>query len=222
MLPNFHLEQGKGRMCVKIDLRKAFDSVDWGLLPYWPQLYPEVDRMNKGLDYYPQSFHCQKCSVPYGLSQGSLFSPYFFAIVIPWLSLLLQICEEAKLKKFPYSKDGVSVSHLLFADDLSQSGHPLSPKPYSGLLVNFEKCSVFCSAISSARKAAILSILGMHEEQPPAKILLLMAVTTTVITHKVQPFVFNINTSYSLSKSKLFQPSNLPQCKDVHTVLHPP
>ncbi|CAK7324942.1 unnamed protein product [Dovyalis caffra] len=28
---------------------------------------------------------------------------------------------------------GVSVSHLLFADDLSQSGHPLSPKPYSGL-----------------------------------------------------------------------------------------
>ena len=34
------------------------------------------------------------------------------------LSLLLQICEEAKLKKFPYSKDGVSVSHLLFADDL--------------------------------------------------------------------------------------------------------
>lgn len=95
------------------------------------------------------------------------------------LSLLLQICEEAQLKKVPYFKDGVSVSHLLFADDLM-----IFPNPdihsvqnltlalqdfhtYSGLPVNFLKCNVFCSAISSALKAAILSILGMHEEQLP-------------------------------------------------------
>ena len=51
-----------------------------------------------------------------GLRQGD--PPHLFAIVMECLSLLLQICEEAKLKKFPYSKDGVSVSHLLFADDL--------------------------------------------------------------------------------------------------------
>jgi hypothetical protein len=40
------------------------------------------------------------------------------------LSLLNKICEEAKLMLFPYSKDGVSVSNLLFADDLMRFPNP--------------------------------------------------------------------------------------------------
>lgn len=204
MLQKFHLPQGKGRMCVKIYLRKAFDSVDGGFLEAamlamcFPQKWLEWIRACKPIlnisiviNYPPRRFPQQYRSQASMLKCSCIpLSPYFFAIIMECLSLILKICEEAKLVLFPYSKDGVSVSHLLFADDLMRFPNPDIQSvqkrtlafqdfhTYSGLPVNFHFTQPLDSSISQ-RKIGMLSpsvvsfflkdrtVPGPYQEFPP-------------------------------------------------------
>ncbi|GLT72394.1 hypothetical protein SLA2020_443330 [Shorea laevis] len=118
----------KGSLIFKIDLHKAFDSVDWVFLRkvledfnlpvHLIQLIMfSVSSLQLSVLWNGEklpSFQPQR-----GLRQGDPLSPYLFIMVMEKLSHKIQSRVQSKVwKPFRISRGGLELSHLFFADDL--------------------------------------------------------------------------------------------------------
>ncbi|KAK1325582.1 hypothetical protein QJS10_CPA01g01533 [Acorus calamus] len=116
----------KGRACIKVDLRKVFDSVRWDFLKEvlrslnfpasWIQLIlqcVQTASFSVLVNGSPVGFFQSKC----GLRQGDPLSPLLFVLVMNALSYSIEAYVQAnKLGRFIKSPN--NISHLIFADDL--------------------------------------------------------------------------------------------------------
>lgn len=112
---------------IKVDLRKAFDSIDWSFL----------NSMLEGLNFPPMFIHwIMECvsTTSYlialnrslfrhfkgkrGLRQGDPFSPFLFVICLEYLSRLLKINTTESNFNFHPNCTQLGITYLAFADDL--------------------------------------------------------------------------------------------------------
>ncbi|XP_019168955.1 PREDICTED: uncharacterized protein LOC109164864 [Ipomoea nil] len=157
----------KGLMAVKVDLQKAYDSVDWAFL--------EDTLMGFG---FPKTFidlvlyYLRESSIsilwnggtlpPFvpgrGLRQGDPLAPYLFNLVMERLAYDIQReVSRGNWKPISISRGGIGISHLFFADDLMLFGEAIERQAkvmsdcldrlsrVSGLKVNLTKSQIFCS-----------------------------------------------------------------------------
>lgn len=118
---------GDGKCCIKIDLRKAYDTVNrdflchlmrsMGFAEKWVRLVWEcISTPTFSILVNGQPEGWMRSSR--GLRQGDLLSPYLFTIVMEYLSCQLDV-EEAKGRLKPlHPQIQPTISHLLFADDI--------------------------------------------------------------------------------------------------------
>lgn len=169
------------RCLLKIDIRKAYDSVDWVFL----------DDMMRGLNF-PDRFcgWVRACvtSPMYsialngevrgffpgmqGLRQGDPLSPFLFVLCIEYLSRLLKARIDDSEFNFHAKCAMHNITHLAFADDLMlmARGDPISVEiladilaefgETSGLRANRLKSSLFLAGVRGSDRAAIENILG--------------------------------------------------------------
>ena len=174
-------ETGSPKCSLKLDLHKAFDSVDWRfiislLIKYkFPIIFVNWIRscittsmfsvkVNGVLSGY---FRGAK-----GLRQGDPLSPYLFTIAMNTLSILLAD-KPAGFKHHWRCKD-LGITHLLFADDVLLFAHGDIPSirhimdsvdlfsRISGLSASFDKSSVFFSNC----KSEVVSWFQTHHNMP--------------------------------------------------------
>ncbi|KAK1282584.1 hypothetical protein QJS10_CPB22g00280 [Acorus calamus] len=157
--------QGKSRACIKVDLRKAFDSIRWDYLEevlrscklndHWINLCMDCitsARYSILINGFPEGFFSSCC----GVRQGDPLSPLLFTLVIQSLSTHLNhLVEDGSLGLFTRGK--LNISHLGFADDLlvftdTSPSSALALKALfssfsdlSGLQVNTAKSQIFAS-----------------------------------------------------------------------------
>ncbi|GLT30193.1 hypothetical protein SLA2020_050080 [Shorea laevis] len=118
----------KGALAFKIDLHKAFDSVDWDFLR---QVLVDFNIPASLIKLIMFSVTSLQLSVlwngeelpPFqpqrGLRQGDPLSPYLFIMVMEKLSHKIQSRMQTRAwKPFRLSRRGLALSHLFFADDL--------------------------------------------------------------------------------------------------------
>jgi len=127
LIHNFHIDKGSPRMCIKLDLPKAYDSVRWDFLEaalrclHFPEMVIKVLMecvsgaqfsvlVNGTAEGFFKGTH--------GLQQGCPLSPNLFAIVMEFFSVMMNQYVAANMIPSPFVKKGVIVSHLMFADDL--------------------------------------------------------------------------------------------------------
>ncbi|XP_015081362.1 uncharacterized protein LOC107024978 [Solanum pennellii] len=125
------------RSMLKVDLQKAYDSVEWEFL-----------------EQSTQSFDAAK-----GLRQGDPMSPFLFAIAMEYLSRLLKGLKDDKAFKYHPKCSKLDITHLCFADDLLlfSRGDLESVKAIqmcfsqfsqaSGLQANLNKSSIYCGGV---------------------------------------------------------------------------
>lgn len=112
---------------LKIDIRKAYDSVDWNFLQEmmqalnfpqrfinWVMACVTSTSFSLGINGSLHGFFQGKR----GLRQGDPMSPLLFVICMEYLSRLLAYAGNQKGYSFHYRCKGMALNHLVFADDL--------------------------------------------------------------------------------------------------------
>ena len=123
----FTLKKGASRMCIKLDLAKAYDSVRWEFL----EAALVFMHFSTHFIRLPMACVCHPCysillngtSAGFfqgtrGLRHGSPLSPFLFAIVMDFFSSMMQRCATFGLISTTFVEGPVAISHIMFADDL--------------------------------------------------------------------------------------------------------
>ena len=114
-------------MCINLDLVKAYDSVRWDFLEaalrYLRFLERAIKILMKCVSGAQFSVLVNGAAEGFfkgtrGLRQDCPLSPFLFAIVMEFFSLMMNQYASANLIPSPFVKRDVIISHLMFADDL--------------------------------------------------------------------------------------------------------
>ena len=115
------------RSMLKIDLQKAYDSVEWPYLEQvmeslgFPELFTHwVMQCVKTVNYtiVVNGQNTQRFDAAKGLRQGDPMSPFLFTIAMEYFSRLLKGRKDEKNFKYHPKCSKLDITHLCFADDL--------------------------------------------------------------------------------------------------------
>ncbi|KAL2235459.1 UNVERIFIED_CONTAM: hypothetical protein Sindi_1278100, partial [Sesamum indicum] len=203
------------RCTLKVDIRKAYDTVEWDLLLAVLQLFGFPQTFTKwieecvttaafsiGLNGNPHGFFAGAR----GLRQGDPLSPYLFVLVMEVLHLgLLQLIEQDLQFSYHWKCEPAKVFQLGFADDLLlfcradlNSLRILKRAldrfaEWSGLRLNVQKSHVIISRSAQGWKDQILTIMGFQEGQLPMRYLDLPLLSSRLSISDCQPLLLKID-----------------------------
>ncbi|XP_074265722.1 uncharacterized protein LOC141588167 [Silene latifolia] len=166
----YNRKSASPRCLVKIDLKKAYDSVEWEFL----------HQMLKALKF-PDNFGFFPGKR--GLGQGDPLSPLMFTLCMEYLSRILTVVGQQSDFRFHPLCSHLKLNHLLFADDLLLflKGNALSImwilrafatfSAASGLQLNKEKSEIYFNGVHHNTQHDILQISGFVKGSLPFKYL---------------------------------------------------
>ena len=192
VLNGYHKKNRSPRITLKIDISKAFDSVRWDFLlqtlkvMQFPsdfvdciRAYITTPSFSLSINGVTSGFFKGKS----GLRQGDPISPLLFAVVMNFLSFMLNRGAEDRIFGYHPGCAGTRLTHLAFADDLlifldgtetSLAGvfTVLSQfEKFSGLQVNMSKTSMFSSGLAAHSQNNILNRFRLRSLQLPVRYL---------------------------------------------------
>lgn len=180
------------RCMLKIDLQKAYDSIEW---VYLQRVMEELGFPMKFMAWIMECVKTVNYSIvvngeftePFdaakGLRQGDPISPFLFAIAMEYLSRSLCALKLNKNFKFHPKCAKLNITHLCFADDLllfargdleSISTMNKCFQQFScasGLKANLDKSCAYFSGVPQRDKDVIIQKLGHNTGELPFKYL---------------------------------------------------
>ncbi|XP_019241332.1 PREDICTED: uncharacterized protein LOC109221313 [Nicotiana attenuata] len=195
---------------IKIDLQKAYDSVEW---PFLRQMLTELGFPEQFIIWvmeYVQTVNYTvmingEPSEPFnadrGLRQGDLMSPFLFAIAMEYLSRKLNELKADRSFQFHPKCAKLGITHLSFADDLllfakgNLSSITALHKCFSqfseasGLQANLGKSCVYFGGVKGEIQDSILSHLGFVHGTLPFKYMGVPLSTKKITLLQWQPLI---------------------------------
>jgi mannosylglycoprotein endo-beta-mannosidase len=192
LMHNYHQNKGPPRCALKIDLKKAFDTVRWdyiiaGLhaisLPQelisWITTCITTVHYTININGELHGFF----KATRGIRQGDPLSPYLFVLAMEGLGGIIRRSIQDSTFHYHWRCKPNKLTHLCFADDLMlfcradiDSVQVLktsldSFSMISGLNINLAKSSLYLSGIDANRKSTITGMLGIQEATLPVRYL---------------------------------------------------
>ena len=213
LVKDYHKKSVSPRCVMKIDISKAFDSVQWSFVLqlleavgvparfiHWIKLCISTPsfsvQVNGELAGYFQSTR--------GLRQGCSLSPYLFALCMNVLSLKIDKAVKEKKFKFHPRCKSLSLTHLCFADDLMVfiEGTKASIEgalsvfedfaKWSGLNISIEKSTLYMAGVSDDERSRVLMNFPFAEGKLPVRYLGLPLMTKVMNKQDYLPLVERI------------------------------
>ncbi|XP_059315549.1 secreted RxLR effector protein 78-like [Lycium ferocissimum] len=113
---------------IKVDLQKAYDSVEWVFLEQvmegigFPAKFSKWIMTCVKIANYSILVNREPCQEPFdaakGLRQGDPISPFLFVLAMEYLSRSLNLLKEKKEFKYHPKCAKLGITHLRFTDDL--------------------------------------------------------------------------------------------------------
>ncbi|XP_062093504.1 uncharacterized protein LOC133799506 [Humulus lupulus] len=192
LLKGYNRKRVSPRCLMKIDLSKAYDSIDWNFLESLLNAYKFPGRFIKWVmvclrgssysilmnDQLYGDFKGGK-----GLRQGDPISPLLFVLVMGYLTRALHGAAKDKHFRFHPLCKTLNITNLCFADDLllmckaHLSSIQIMQQAFkafssaSVLSINHAKSSIYFGGITSAEKEKLLCISNLREGHFPLKYL---------------------------------------------------
>lgn len=194
LIRSIHKPTRGGNVILKIDMAKAYDSVDWGFLlhvmtafGFSTSIYNLVRQCISSPWYSVMMNGVSKgfFQGTQGMRQEDPISPYLFVMVEEILSRVLdKNYREGLVRAFSHPQGVPIISHLLYADDIVifSNGSKSSLKVISNYLALYERWSrqkvskeksslIFSKHISYARRRQLLRLIGFSKAVFPFKYL---------------------------------------------------
>jgi exonuclease III len=192
LLRNYERKRSSPRCLMKIDFRKAFDSVQW---PFLRQLLLLLGFPSRFVHLIMQCVETASYSVAVngnifgffpgknGVRQGDPLSPYLFLACMEYLSRMLHMASLSPGFRFHPKCNTLGICHLAFADDVillsrgdrhsvsSLFQHLTTFGHTSGLVINANKSSIFFGGVADNIKQLILLDTGFAEGSFPFRYL---------------------------------------------------
>lgn len=206
----YHRDKGPSRITIKVDIAKAFDTVNWNFifncltgmnLPpqfvRWVHSCITTPSFMIGFNGTVQGYFRSNR----GLRQGDPLSPYLFVIAMNCLSLLLDQAAEAGKFDYHYACKETKLTHLCFADDLLIfcDGSLRSVKnvlevlenfkELSGLSVSISKTCFFACGVKQPEIEQILSQCGLSQGTLPIRYLGVPLCTKKLTLANCEPLI---------------------------------
>ncbi|XP_074315189.1 uncharacterized protein LOC141651372 [Silene latifolia] len=189
-------------MCLlKVDIRKAFDSVNWDpKFVHWIMACVTSPNYSLLINSGVEGFFPDKC----GLRQGDPLSPYLFVICMKILSRLLRRLPRAPNFSYHPKCVQLNLTHLVFADDLLvfTRGDLPSVKAVakclelfseiSGLHANPAKTDLYFGGVADGIRDLILAEIGFSAGEFPFKYLGLPLFNARITQDMYQPLLDKI------------------------------
>ncbi|GJY81166.1 protein LAZ1 [Tanacetum coccineum] len=167
LMHNYHRNRGPPRCLFKVDIQKAYDTVDWNFLATILKCFGFHNKMVKWIMACVTSASLSLCingdilgffKGKRGLRQGDPISPYLFTMVME----LVNICFADDL--FIFTRGDVESAWLIMEalDEFKKS---------SGLVPSIPKSMVYFCNVQNHIKMDILSIMSFAEGTLPVKYL---------------------------------------------------
>ncbi|GJR82366.1 hypothetical protein Tco_0153151 [Tanacetum coccineum] len=203
IMHNYHLDRGVPRCAFKVDIQKAYDTVDWEFLRAALIGFGFHDRM---ISWIMECVSTTSFSISIngslhgffkgkrGLRQGDPLSPYLFTLVMEVFTLMLhrRVRESSSFTYHRYCSE-LELINLCFADDLFLFAHgdvnsatiikeALDEfKDASGLNPSMPKSKAYFCNVLNHTKLAILLVLPFEEDRLPVKYLGVPLVSSRLI-----------------------------------------
>ncbi|KAL2231088.1 UNVERIFIED_CONTAM: putative mitochondrial protein [Sesamum indicum] len=204
------------RCALKVDIRKAYDTVEWDFLLSVLQLFGFPETFSRWVEecISSPSFSVGMNGKPHGyfagargLRQGDPLSPYLFVLVMEVLHMgILQLIEQDMNFAFHWKCDDLRIFQLGFADDLLlfcrantafvrvfKSGLDRFAD-WSGLRLNVEKNHIIISRSAQNIREELLAVLGFQEGHLLMRYLGLPLISSRLSIADCQPLLSKIDT----------------------------
>ncbi|GJS26095.1 hypothetical protein Tco_0486715 [Tanacetum coccineum] len=224
LMHNYHLDRGPSRCAFKVDIQKAYDTVDWGFLKEVLLAFGFHVRM---VDWIMECVTTTSFSLSIngtlhgyfkgkrGLRQGDPLSPYLFTLIMEVLTLMLRrkVRDSDGFRYHRYCSD-LEIINLCFADDLFIFAHgdPYSAKVImeameefknaSGLTPSLPKSTAYFCNVLNHTKLSILQILPFEEGRLPVKYLGVPLVSSRLVFRDCKELVDRIRSRINDWKNK--------------------
>ena len=218
LIKDYHKDTISPRCAMKIDIFKAFDSVQWGFLTTTLQAldFPEVYIQWIKVCISTASFSVQVNSElagyfgsERGLRQGCSLSPYLFVICMNALSK--KIDKAASDKRIGYHPNckKLKLTHLCFADDLMVfvEGNKKSIEStlevfedfaiHSGIKISLEKSTLYMAGIQENQRDEIPQQFPFEYGSLPVRYLGLPLLTRRMTSSNYLPLLEKIKSQIS-------------------------
>ncbi|GJS07198.1 RNA-directed DNA polymerase, eukaryota, reverse transcriptase zinc-binding domain protein, partial [Tanacetum coccineum] len=220
LLKGYNRKDGPKRVALKIDLQKAYDTVNWVFL----------EDILKGFGFHEKMVAwIMKCETTTSFSiivngeskgyfkggrslrQGDPISPCLFTLIMEVLNLLL-IRKIGRCNSFQYhfGCSKLKITHVCFADDLLMFSHGDKQSVellknvieefgrVSGLLPNYNKSTIIFGSVKEEDRKEILEIMPFKVEKLPVRYLGVPLITKRIgvkecksLTDKVRSKILN-------------------------------
>ncbi|XP_077222163.1 uncharacterized protein LOC143856007 [Tasmannia lanceolata] len=243
LVHNFHLKSKNPVMCLKMDIKIAFDNVNHqthiqfmrkiGFNQTWCKWIEQCIE-TASFSVLLNGSPCGYFNSTNGVRQGDPLSPLLFCVCMEMLSVIIDEAASFNQIITPFSKGSLSITHLLFVDDvlLFAEASVLSAKGIndcfnrfmkcSGLEVNLNKSEVFFSEGDSRYKGAIKDTLSIPQGSLPIKYLVLPLITSRLSAADCAPLISKIHKRIaSWSNRLLSRAGRVELTKSILNSFHP-
>lgn len=210
---DYHLNEGTPRFACKVDLRKAFDTLNWDFL------FHTLRRMSFPDKYISWIHKCvTSCMISVkingslegyfagksGLRQGDPISPYLFVISMEVLTACIKKATIADSFVYHWRTKDLQLTHLIFADDLllfskgDSNSIDLLMKGVecfskcSGMIPNPDKSLCFFGNVNSTVQEFALNLTGFTRGTLPVKYLGLPLTSNKITARHCEPLINRI------------------------------
>ncbi|GJT92641.1 hypothetical protein Tco_1081486 [Tanacetum coccineum] len=224
LMHNYHLDRGSPRCAFKVDIQKAYDTVDWGFLEKILIGFGFHDRMVKWIMECVTTSSYSICingslygyfKGKRGLRQGDPLSPYLFTMVMEVLTLMLQrkVQESNSFTYHRYCSE-LELINLCFADDLFLFAYEDINSACiikealdeftmaSGLTLSLPKSTTYFCNVLNHVKIAILNVLPFEEGCLPVKYLGVPLVSSRLLNRDCKELVEKVQARIQDWKNK--------------------
>lgn len=170
MIHNLHKLEMGGNVVLKVDIAKAYNSIDWDFL------MPVLSSFSFSLEICDLVRQCVTALWYFvamngtvnglfndgrGPRQGDTLSPYLFIIVEDILFGMLQTKFEGdRISSFSLPNEAPLISHLLYANDTLIIANGGKYEEWSGQAVSVCKTSIFPNQITVVRRRMLLRLIS--------------------------------------------------------------